>query len=418
MSEPEMTIPHLFRCPISLDLFEDPVTLCTGQTYDRSSIEKWLGTGNLICPVTMQKLHDPSIVPNHTLRHLIHQWLQLGPQFHPGNSATIDSLAALKHTLQSQEDDTLENKLQVLEKINVFFSGEYSSFSRSCFVQLGLLPLLLELVFGGGTIEESHVVSNNDHMKFIEIALGCIVKLLHLGYDLEALNIIKDDESKLATFVVLFEKGTITVKSSLCHIIESASSSETTQELCYVFGNTQKLVHEIVLVLVQNCDASEDAVKAILALCSLNSNRESLVREGAIEGIITYISMISSSSGNEITQIRGQNKKLVTSIAMGIVVKLLELESGRETLVSHPNGVDTLVKLVFSVKCDQDCSDSAVEALSIVCGDYMSAREQAIGAGVMTKLLLLMQSHCATTTKSKTRMLLKLLKSKWIQVPK
>ncbi|QHO02385.1 U-box domain-containing protein 26-like isoform X2 [Arachis hypogaea] len=244
MSEPEMTIPHVFRCPISLDLFEDPVTLCTGQTYDRSSIEKWLGTGNLICPVTMQKLHDPSIVPNHTLRHLIHQWLQLGPPFHPGNSATIDSLAALKHTLQSQEDDTLENKLQVLEKINVFFSG------------------------------------------------------------------------------------------------------------------------------------------------------------------------------NEITQIRGQNKKLLTSIAMGIAVKLLELESGRETLVSHPNGVDTLVKLVFSVKCDQDCSDSAVEALSIVCGDYISAREQAIGAGVMTKLLLLMQSHCATTTKSKTRMLLKLLKSKWVQVPK
>ena len=69
----EITIPHLFRCPISLDLFEDPVTLCTGQTYDRSSIEKWFSAGNLTCPVTMQKLHDPSIVTNHTLRHLINQ---------------------------------------------------------------------------------------------------------------------------------------------------------------------------------------------------------------------------------------------------------------------------------------------------------------------------------------------------------
>ncbi|MED6161486.1 hypothetical protein PIB30_061146 [Stylosanthes scabra] len=128
--------------------------------------------------------------------------------------------------------------------------------------------------------------------------------------------------------------------------------------------------------------------------------------------------MISSSSGNEITQIRAQKKKLLIPIAMGIVVKLLELESGRETLVNHPNGVDTLVKMVFSVKCDQDCSDSAVEALSLVCCDYMHAREQAIGAGVITKLLLLMQSHCATTTKSKARMLLKLFKSKWIQVSK
>ncbi|CAI8598884.1 unnamed protein product [Vicia faba] len=41
-AQTEITIPHLFRCPISLDLLEDPVTLTTGQTYDRSSIEKWI----------------------------------------------------------------------------------------------------------------------------------------------------------------------------------------------------------------------------------------------------------------------------------------------------------------------------------------------------------------------------------------
>ena len=107
-----MAIPHLFRCPISLDLFKDPVTLCTGQTYDRSSIEKWLAAGNLTCPVTMQKLHDPSIVPNHTLRHLIDQWLQLGHQFDPNYLATIDSLAALKHTLEchKSKDTNYENK--------------------------------------------------------------------------------------------------------------------------------------------------------------------------------------------------------------------------------------------------------------------------------------------------------------------
>ncbi|KAJ0973123.1 hypothetical protein J5N97_021082 [Dioscorea zingiberensis] len=70
-----MSIPLLFRCPISLDLFTDPVTLSTGQTYDRPSIEQWLARGNRTCPVTMQRLHDTSLVPNHTLRHLIDQWL-------------------------------------------------------------------------------------------------------------------------------------------------------------------------------------------------------------------------------------------------------------------------------------------------------------------------------------------------------
>ncbi|XP_061346808.1 U-box domain-containing protein 26-like [Gastrolobium bilobum] len=399
MNEFEDTIPHLFRCPISLDLFEDPVTLCTGQTYDRSSIEKWLAAGNFTCPVTMQKLHDLSFVPNHTLRHLIDQWLQLSLQFDPGNSATatIYSLAALKRTLESHESN-FENKLQALEKISVL-SDEYCSFKKSCFLQLDFLPLLLELVFGR---VDAQVLKN--HMVFIELALCCILKLLPLG-SLDPLNMIKD-ESKLATFILLFQKGTSSVKISLCHLIESASSSQT-EELCCVLGNSRVLVHEIVLVASQNCEASEDAIKGLSALCSLQCNRESLVRGGAIDGIITYI----SSSGSE------RRKKKLAPLAMATAEKLLELESAKVALVNHPNGIETLVNMVFRVS-DQERSESAVELLLIVCGDFGRAREEAIGAGVLTRLLLLLQSQSSTTTKSKARMLLKLLRNKWNEEPK
>ncbi|KAG5035898.1 hypothetical protein AAZX31_04G193800 [Glycine max] len=385
----EITIPHLFRCPISLDLFEDPVTLCTGQTYDRSSIEKWFSTGNLTCPVTMQKLHDPSIVPNHTLRHLIDQWLQLGPQF--GNSATIDYLAALKHTLESPQ---LENKLQALEKIRVL-SDEYCSFRKSYFHQLSFLPLLLELVFGS-RLSKSH------NREFTELALSCILKLLPL-VSLEPLNMIKD-ESKLATFLLLFEKGTSSVKTSLCHIIDSIASPQT-EEVCHMLGHSHKLVHEIVVLVRQNCEVSKVAIKAMLALCSLQSNRENLVREGAIDGVITYI------SGCETRQ------KNAAPLAMAIIKKLLVLESAKEALVNHPNGVETLVKMVFRV-CNQECSESAVGILAIICCDFGRAREEAIEAGVLTQLLFLLQSQCGTKTKTKARMLLKLLRSKWIEEPK
>ncbi|KAK7282315.1 hypothetical protein RIF29_10988 [Crotalaria pallida] len=392
----EITIPHLFRCPISLDLLEDPVTLCTGQTYDRSSIEKWLAAGNLTCPVTMQKLQDPSIVPNHTLRHLIDQWLQLGHQFDPGNSATIDYLASLKHTLESQQV-TLENKVQALDKIRVL-SDEYCSFKKSCFIQLSFLPLLLELVFG----TEYAQISRN-HLEFKEVALSCILKLLPL-VSLEALNMIKDG-SNLATFHQLFEKGTTSIKISLCNLIESTASSPQTEEVCYMLGNSHKLVQEIVSIIHQNSEASKAAIKAISALCSLQSNKESLVRAGAIDGIITYI------SGCEIRQ------KNLAPLAMSIIEKLLVLESAKVALVNLPNGVETLVKMVFKV-CNQECSESAVGVLLIVCGDSRSAREEAIGAGVLTQLLFLLQSQCGTKTKTKARMLLKLLRSKWTEESK
>ncbi|KAJ8751976.1 hypothetical protein K2173_000722 [Erythroxylum novogranatense] len=57
---------------------KDPVTLPTGITYDRESIEKWLISGkNSTCPVTKQDISDCDLTPNHTLRRLIQSWCML-----------------------------------------------------------------------------------------------------------------------------------------------------------------------------------------------------------------------------------------------------------------------------------------------------------------------------------------------------
>ncbi|CAN7025013.1 unnamed protein product [Brassica oleracea var. botrytis] len=66
--------PSVFICPISLEPMQDPVTLCTGQTYERSNILKWLSLGHRTCPTTMQELWDDAVTPNKTLHQLIHAW--------------------------------------------------------------------------------------------------------------------------------------------------------------------------------------------------------------------------------------------------------------------------------------------------------------------------------------------------------
>ncbi|KAG0483548.1 hypothetical protein HPP92_011632 [Vanilla planifolia] len=66
--------PSFFLCPISLEVMRSPVSLCTGITYDRSSIQRWLDSGNNICPATMQPLLSTDLVPNLTLRRLINIW--------------------------------------------------------------------------------------------------------------------------------------------------------------------------------------------------------------------------------------------------------------------------------------------------------------------------------------------------------
>ncbi|GMI77377.1 CYS, MET, PRO, and GLY protein 1 [Hibiscus trionum] len=70
----ELEIPRHFICPIALDLMKDPVTLSSGITYDRESIEKWPKDGNFTCPVTNQVLRSFDQIPNHSLRKMIQDW--------------------------------------------------------------------------------------------------------------------------------------------------------------------------------------------------------------------------------------------------------------------------------------------------------------------------------------------------------
>ncbi|KAG2320677.1 hypothetical protein Bca4012_056291 [Brassica carinata] len=69
-----ITVPKDFVCAISLELMLDPVIISTGQTYDRTSIARWIEEGHCTCPKTGQMLTDSRIVPNRALKNLIVQW--------------------------------------------------------------------------------------------------------------------------------------------------------------------------------------------------------------------------------------------------------------------------------------------------------------------------------------------------------
>ncbi|KAE8655915.1 putative disease resistance protein RGA3-like isoform X1 [Hibiscus syriacus] len=383
MEEGEMTIPHLFTCPISLDLFTDPVTLCTGQTYDRSSIQKWLAAGNLTCPVTMQKLHDPSLVPNHNLRHLIQQWREMGHRLHPDYFTTIDPLVSLKHSLSSPSSTFLE-KLQALQKVM-----DLTDETDSLLIEMGFLPLLLKLVF-----EMVDPGFSQDYVNFVEQGLVCVLRFLPLG-ELECLNMLKEG-SNLESFVVLFERGSMMMKQSLCHIVGLISSSSATRELCRMIGKNQRLLNMVICVVKQNSEISEAGIQAISALCCLESNREKLVQQGLIDGLVTYI---WNSEKKE---------RSLAAMAMARIEQVLGSESAKEALIKNPNGVKAVVKMVFRVS-EEEGSESAVNSLMKVCEGSLEAREKAIVSGGLTQLLLLLQSQCSGRTKTKATTLLKLL---------
>lgn len=54
-------VPSVFKFPISLEPMQEHVTLCTGQTFNRSNILKWFSLGHKTFPAIMQDIWDDSV---------------------------------------------------------------------------------------------------------------------------------------------------------------------------------------------------------------------------------------------------------------------------------------------------------------------------------------------------------------------
>lgn len=69
-------VPPYFCCPLSAELMCDPVIVASGQTFERSSIQKWIDNGLTICPKTRQKLAHTNLIPNYTVKAMIVTWCE------------------------------------------------------------------------------------------------------------------------------------------------------------------------------------------------------------------------------------------------------------------------------------------------------------------------------------------------------
>ena len=69
--------PTHFVDPISMELMTDPVLLVeSGMSYERSSIDEWLGRGGATCPSTGIALETKRFVANTQLRQAIEEWVE------------------------------------------------------------------------------------------------------------------------------------------------------------------------------------------------------------------------------------------------------------------------------------------------------------------------------------------------------
>lgn len=211
IAETFITIPKDFCCPISLDLMKDPVIISTGQTYDRSSISRWIDEGHCTCPKTGQMLAHTRLVPNRALRNLIMQWCTAhGVPFDQAEhgdgscenvAAGLSSKAAIaanKATaaalIQQLANGTQRSKTIAAREIRLL--AKNGKENRAYIAEAGAIPHLNKLLSSSDAVAQENAVTamlnlsiydkNKSRIMDEEGCLGSIAGVLKFGCTTEA----------------------------------------------------------------------------------------------------------------------------------------------------------------------------------------------------------------------------------------
>uniref|UniRef100_A0A1D1XU08 RING-type E3 ubiquitin transferase n=1 Tax=Anthurium amnicola TaxID=1678845 RepID=A0A1D1XU08_9ARAE len=268
-------IPDDFRCPISLELMKDPVIVATGQTYERSYIEKWLEAGHDTCPKTQQTLSHKSLTPNYVLRSLIAQWCEANgiepPKRHvnsqPSKSSSsnehqkIDGLIHKLYSHKPEDQRSAAGELRLLAKRNAD--------NRVCIAEAGAIPLLVNLLPSLDPRTEEHAVTALLNLSICEENKGRIIS-----------------SGAVPGIVHVLKKGSMEARENAAATLFSLSVVDENKVAIGQSGAVPALVS---LLSEGSNRGKKDAATALFNLCIYQGNKGKAVRAGVVPMLMTLL---------------------------------------------------------------------------------------------------------------------------------
>ncbi|PHU16110.1 U-box domain-containing protein 13 [Capsicum chinense] len=358
-------IPDDFRCPISLELMKDPVIVSSGQTYERSSIEKWLEAGHSTCPKTQQVLTSNAITPNYVLRSLIAQWCEVNgveppkrPGSLPSKSASVCTPAErskIEILLRKLTSGSPEDCLSATGEIRLL--AKRNADNRVAIAEAGAIPLLVDLLSTPDSRIQEHAVTallnlsiceDNKRSIVISGAVPGIVHVLKKGSTearenaaaaLFSLSVIDENKVIIGTYgaipplVTLLSDGTQRGKKDAATALFN---------LCIYQGNKGKAVRAgVVLTLMELLTEPQGGMidEALAILAILSSHPEGKTNIGAAGAVPVLVNVITNGSPRNkenaaavlVHLCSGDQHHLVEVQELGVMGPLLDLvQNGTE----------------------------------------------------------------------------------------
>lgn len=406
-----ITVPSFFRCPISLDVMKSPVSLCTGVTYDRASIQRWLDDGNNTCPATMQVLHSKDFVPNRTLHRLIQIWsesvrLRRVDSDANNNNGNNNSPPAKDQVVDLiQQMDSHSSSIDSLSKI-VRFAKESEENRKFLAKSDGFVQLLVEALGGGNAGDGAH---GNNNIRILEQIVRIIELVIGEIQDSEILMRLTLKKSGagagdcLASLLLLLQQGSAESRIASARVLESIAVSAESKLL---IAERDGLLPELLKLTSPEKDPIliEAGLSCLIAVSVPKRVKVKLVQLGAVKSLSKLLSDSNS-----------------TTSTIEKVLKLLEtvssVKEGRAKICEADeddgSGNCCLSAIVQRLlKVSSSATEHAVTILWSVCYLFKerSAQEAVAKANGLTKILLLMQSNCSPCVRQMSADLLKMFR--------
>ncbi|GLU16565.1 hypothetical protein SLE2022_329930 [Rubroshorea leprosula] len=358
-----INVPSVFRCPISLDVMKSPVSLCTGITYDRSSIQHWLESGHDTCPATMQVLSSKDFVPNLTLHRLINLWVQSATR-RPESESSAISEEAVKVLMEKIERKSCVDSLTKIEE-----------FVSSCADNRKFL-----MRFGGFVEVIAGVLRRNSvEIVALKLVVSVLDSILSENGVKERLNglILKSNQefNCFSSIISILQNGNQKSQIQSVRLLESiALDDQSKRKIAEVPNLFPLLLHR----LRTNSDPDlNDTVSSLLITVSITRDAKS---ELVQNGIVPHLSNFLTDENN-----KSHDK------AMKLLARVSSCSEGRMAIREDPKCVARVAEMLLKVS--KTAAEDAVLVLWRLFSAYKDERvkEAVVKSNAVAKLLLLMQ---------------------------
>ncbi|KAL5986087.1 hypothetical protein ACLOJK_028077 [Asimina triloba] len=379
-----VSIPSYFKCPISLEVMKSPVSLCTGVTYDRANIQKWLDSGHTTCPATMQPLRSTAFTPNLTLLTLIRSWQhQQASVSQPSSSSSAAGSRDVQFLLRqlAQPRSALPSAAAVdsLSKIAAFIQQDPAK-SRQLLAGVDCVKTV------AGVLRD-----RKEELGVAEAAL----RLLSLVLTEEIAGKVAEEIDWNRLLPVL-RRGSVEARINTARVLELTLGACRSDD-CPV-AETEGVLQELIRLTSSKNDgkAIEAGLSCLIAVSARRKVRSVMVRLGAVRALGGLLAESESVA--------------VAEQALRLLETLSGCAEGRAAICEDSACVPAIVRRMLKVSAA--ATERAVVLLWSVCHVFRDrkAQEAVASSNGVTKILLLMQSNCSPAARQMCGDLVKIFK--------